>query len=245
MTEEKGERIAKRIARAGICSRRDAERLIEEGRVIVNGEKLSSAAFLVKDGDKITVNGKPLPSKERTRLFMYHKPAGLVTSNRDERGRETVFQKLPPEMPRVVSVGRLDMNTEGLLLLTNDGELARHLELPSTGWTRKYRVRVHGRVDERKLEGLKKGITIEGVEYKSITAVLESTQGTNSWILVSLREGKNREVRRVMEAVGLQVNRLIRVSYGPFLLGKMARGAVEEVPEKVMKDQIGKFFKQV
>lgn len=241
--KHKGERIAKRIARAGLCSRRDAERWIEAGRVIVNGEKLQSAACVVTDDDTIVVDGKVLPGKARTRLFMYHKPAGLVTSHKDEQGRETVFQNLPPELPRVVSVGRLDLNTEGLLLLTNDGELSRFLELPTTGWTRKYRVRVHGRVDEKKLADLKKGITIDGVHYKSIEAKFENAQGTNSWLSVALTEGKNREIRRVMEALNLQVTRLIRVSYGPFMLGKMARGAVEEVPEKVMKDQIGKFFK--
>lgn len=237
------ERIAKRMARAGLCSRREAERWIEAGRVIVNGEKLSSAACVVTDSDEILVDGKPLPGKERTRLFLYHKPAGLVTSHKDEQGRDTVFQKLPPELPRVVSVGRLDLNTEGLLLLTNDGELSRFLELPATGWTRKYRVRVHGRVDEKKLADLKNGITVDGVRYKSIEAKFDHAQGTNSWLTMALKEGKNREIRRVMEALNLQVNRLIRVSYGPFMLGKMQRGAVEEVPEVVMKAQIAKFFR--
>lgn len=241
--KHKGERIAKRIARAGLCSRREAERWIDAGRVIVNREKLRSPACVVTDADEIFVDGKPLPGKERTRLFLYHKPSGLVTSHKDEQGRDTVFMKLPPELPRVVSVGRLDLNTEGLLLLTNDGELSRFLELPATGWTRKYRVRVHGRVNEKRLADLKKGITVDGVRYKSIEAKLDNVQGTNSWLTMAIKEGKNREIRKVMEALNLQVNRLIRTSYGPFMLGKMARGAVEEVPEEVMKSQIDKFFR--
>ncbi|MCB1532768.1 MAG: rRNA pseudouridine synthase [Alphaproteobacteria bacterium] len=236
------ERIAKRIARAGLCSRREAERWIEAGRVVVNGEKLSSAACVVTDSDEIMVDGKALAGKSRTRLFLYHKPAGLVTSHKDEQGRATVFDKLPGHLPRVISVGRLDLNTEGLLLLTNDGELSRYLELPATGWSRKYRVRVHGRVDEKKLAALKTGITIEGIKYKSILASLDSVQGANSWITVTLREGKNREIRRVMEHLGLQVTRLMRLSYGPFMLGKLERGAVEEVPMPVLKSQISKFF---
>lgn len=240
--KHKGERIAKRIARAGLCSRREAERWIEAGRVVVNGEKLSSPACVVTDTDEITVDGKALPGKERTRLFLYHKPAGLVTSHKDEQGRDTVFDKLPPHLPRVVSVGRLDLNTEGLLLLTNDGELSRFLELPATGWTRKYRVRVHGHVDEKRLADLKTGITVDGVRYKSIVANFDQKQGANSWLSVAIKEGKNREIRRVMEHLGLRVNRLIRTSYGPFMLGKMMRGAVEEVPEKVIKSQISKFF---
>lgn len=239
----KGERIAKRIARAGLCSRRDAERWIEAGRVVVNGEKLKTPACVVTDDDDIIVDGKPLPGKSRTRLFLYHKPAGLVTSHKDEQGRTTVFDKMPAEMPRVISVGRLDLNTEGLLLLTNDGELSRFLELPATGWTRKYRVRVHGHVDEKKLADLKKGVTVEGVHYKSIDAKFDHAQGSNSWLSVALTEGKNREIRRVMEHLNLQVNRLIRVSYGPFMLGKMPRGAIEEVPMTVMKSQISKFFR--
>lgn len=235
------ERIAKRIARAGLCSRREAERWIESGRVSVNGRKLDTPAFLVGEGDIILVDGKPLPGPEKTRLFLYHKPVGLVTTHNDEKSRATVFEKLPDGLPRVVSVGRLDMNTEGLLLLTNDGELARYLELPATGWKRRYRVRVHGKVDEERLKSLKKGITVEGVRYKSIEATLDSTQGTNSWLTMVLKEGKNREIRRVMEALGLQVNRLIRTSYGPFNLGKLAEGMVEEVPEATLKHQIGGF----
>ena len=251
MTQENHnkERIAKRIARAGLCSRRDAEAWIAAGSVSVNGVKLESAAFTVGEGDKIVVDGKPLKEKEPPRLFLYHKPAGLVTTHKDERGRATIFQNLPGTMPRVVSVGRLDLNTEGLLLLTNDGELARYLELPSTGWSRKYRVRVHGTVDEARLAALKNGITVEGIHYKSIEATLEKSEGhtrsgvANSWLSVALREGKNREIRRVMEALGLRVNRLIRVSYGPFTLGKMAAGAAVEVKTAVMKEQVKGYFK--
>ena len=246
MSEEKhkGERIAKRIARAGLCSRRDAERWIEAGRVSVNGKTLESAACVVSGSDKIVVDGKVLPSDEGTRLFLYHKPAGLVTTHKDDRERETVFDKLPPELPRVVSVGRLDLNTEGLLLLTNDGGLSRFLELPSTGWTRKYRVRVKGKVDVKRLDALKDGITVEGVHYKSIIASLDQEQaGANAWITVVLREGKNREIRRVMEALNLQVSRLIRTSYGPFNLGKLPVGGVQEIKEHVLKAQIPGYFK--
>lgn len=238
-----GERIAKFMARAGLCSRREAERWIENGRVVVNGNTLDSPAFKVTEKDNIVVDGKPVTNKEETRLFLYHKPAGLVTTHKDEKGRDTVFNKLPPELPRLISVGRLDLNTEGLLLLTNDGELSRYLELPSTGWTRKYRVRVHGKVNEQRLKSLKKGITIEGTEYKSIEAAIDSIQGTNTWLSISLREGKNREIRRVMEALGLQVTRLIRTSYGPFNLDKLAKGTVKEINEKTLKGQIPKFFK--
>lgn len=243
-SKPKGERIAKVMARAGLCSRREAERWIAEGRVRVNKIVLETAACVVGPDDRIVVDGKPLPQKERPRLFVYHKPAGLVTSNRDERGRETVFDRFPKEMPRVVTVGRLDINTEGLLLLTNDGELARYMELPATGWVRRYRVRVLGNVDPKRLERLKNGITVEGVRYGSIDARLadEQKEGANSWIIVSLSEGKNREVRRVMEAIGLKVNRLIRVSYGPFQLGNQEKHVVHEIPEKIMKDQLQGFF---
>jgi 23S rRNA pseudouridine2605 synthase len=239
----KGERIAKVMARAGLCSRRDAERWIDTGRVFVNGEKLKSAACVVTAADEVIVDGKRLGAAASTRLFLYHKPSGLVTSHRDEQGRQTVFDHLPKNLPRVVSVGRLDLNTEGLLLLTNDGGLSRYLELPATGWTRKYRVRVHGDVDEKRLAKLKDGVSVEGVVYKSIHAQVESENGGNSWLSVILTEGKNREIRRVMEHLGLQVNRLIRVSYGPFNLGTLERGEVMEVKEVVLREQIKGYFK--
>lgn len=242
-TDKKGERIAKVMARAGLCSRRDAERWIGEGRVTVNGEVLQSPACVVTDQDKIVVDGKPLKAAEETRLFLYHKPAGLVTTHKDEQGRDTVFENLPADLPRLISVGRLDLNTEGLLLLTNDGELARWLELPQTGWKRRYRVRVHGKVTPDMITKLEKGITYQGVSYGSIEATIDREQGANSWLTVSLREGKNREIRNVMEAFDLRVSRLLRLSYGPFQLGRLERGAVEEVKSKVLKDQAGGFFK--
>jgi 23S rRNA pseudouridine2605 synthase len=235
-----GERIAKVMARAGLCSRRDAERLIAAGRVTLNGTVLTSPAVNVGSDDSVLVDGRPLPDAERVRLWRYHKPAGLVVSNRDPRGRPTVFDRLPQELPRVVSVGRLDLNTEGLLLLTNDGELARELELPATGWLRRYRVRAFGMVDQAMLDRLKAGITIDGVRYGPIGASLERVQGGNAWLLFSLREGKNREVKKVCEHLGLKVNRLIRVSFGPFILGDMPRGAVEEVPPRVLREQLGR-----
>ncbi|HJT05314.1 MAG TPA: pseudouridine synthase [Stellaceae bacterium] len=235
----KGERIAKRLARAGVCSRRDAERWIAEGRVAVDGKVLASPALTVTEASDIRVDGKPLPAAEPARLWRYHKPAGLVTTHRDEQGRATVFDRLPPELPRVVSVGRLDLTSEGLLLLTNDGELSRALELPARGWLRRYRARVHGAVDPARLAALEAGITIDRMSYGPIRAVLDREQGSNAWLTMSLHEGKNREIRRVMEHLGLSVSRLIRIAYGPFQLGDLPRGAVEEVPRKVLREQLG------
>jgi 23S rRNA pseudouridine2605 synthase len=234
-----GERIAKVLARAGLCSRRDAERWIAAGRVMVDGAVLTTAAVNVTEESDVRVDGAPLPQPQRARLWRYHKPAGLVTTHRDEKGRPTVFDALPKELPRVVSVGRLDLNAEGLLLLTNDGALARRLELPATGWLRRYRVRVHGSVDPERLKALARGVTIEGVHYGPIHAELERVQGSNAWLIVALREGKNREVKRVLEHLGLPVTRLIRISYGPFQLGNLAKGMVEEVPKKVLAEQLG------
>lgn len=241
---KEGERIAKVMARAGLCSRREAEAWIAAGRVSVNGAVLTTPACVVTGADEIVVDGKALPKKESTRLFLHHKPAGLVTTNKDEKGRATVFDELPEGLPRVVSVGRLDLNTEGLLLLTNDGELARYLELPATGWVRVYRVRAHGSVTQERLDKLKNGLTHQGVKYGPITATLEKPQGSNIWLTVSLAEGKNREVRNVMEALGLKVNRLIRLSYGPFQLGKLPVGSVLEIKGAFLKQQIPGFFKK-
>jgi 23S rRNA pseudouridine2605 synthase len=237
---EKGERIAKWLARAGAASRRDAEKLITEGRVKLNNAVVTHPATFVSPGDLIQVNGKLVDPPARTRLWRYHKPIGLVTTHRDPEGRDTVFQKLPPHLPRVVSVGRLDLNSEGLLLLTNDGGLARQLELPSNGWIRRYRVRVFGAVDPAALAALAKGVTIEGVRYEPIEAGLDSRKGDNCWLTVALKEGRNREIRRVMEHLGYRVNRLIRVAYGPFQLGSLDEGAVEEVPAKVLREQLPK-----
>jgi len=231
--------VAKFLARAGVCSRRDAERLIAEGRVKLNGKVLDTPAVKVTGKDKIQVDGRPVGAAEPTRVWRFHKPTGLVTTHRDPAGRATVFEHLPNDMPRVISVGRLDLTSEGLLLLTNDGELARRLELPSNGWLRRYRARAFGRVEQQDLDTLKNGITVEGVRYGPIEARLERA-AANSWITLSLTEGKNREVRRVLEALGLKVNRLIRISYGPFQLGTLPIGAVEEIPRKVLKDQLGK-----
>jgi 23S rRNA pseudouridine2605 synthase len=234
-----GERIAKVIARAGVCSRRDAERLIAEARVKVNGETVDTPARKVQPADLVEVNGTALPAREASRLWRYHKPAGLIVSHRDPKGRQSVFDVLPKDLPRVVSIGRLDFTTEGLLLLTNDGELERKLELPATGWTRRYRVRVHGTVEQPALDRLKQGITIAGIRYGPIEARIERKQGTNSWVSFALKEGKNREIKRVCEHLGLQVNRLIRISFGPFQLGDLAKGEVAEVPARILRDQLG------
>jgi 23S rRNA pseudouridine2605 synthase len=237
--EKKGERIAKVIARAGICSRRDAEKLIEEGKVSVNGKLLTTPAFFVEASDRILVNKKPLPQQMDTRLWCYHKPSGLLTSHRDPQGRKTVFDNLPTGLPRVVSVGRLDINSEGLLLLTTDGALSRRLELPSTAWTRRYRVRAHGKIEQAELDKLARGIEVDGIKYGAIEATLERVQGHNVWILVAIKEGKNREVRKVFEHLDLKVNRLIRISYGPFQLGDLKAGEVKEVPPRILRDQLG------
>jgi 23S rRNA pseudouridine2605 synthase len=239
VSEERPQRIAKVLARAGVCSRRDAERWIADGRVSVAGHVLTTPAVTVTAETDIRVDGQPLPAPDRPRLWRYHKPAGLVTTHRDEKGRPTVFDALPKELPRLISIGRLDLNSEGLLLLTNDGALARRLELPSTGWIRRYKVRVHGEVEPERLAAFEKGITIDGVAYGPIRASLERRQGSNAWITMALREGKNREVRRVLEHLGLQVTRLIRLSYGPFQLGNLPRDAVDEVSKKVLAEQLG------
>jgi 23S rRNA pseudouridine2605 synthase len=233
------ERIAKVMARAGLASRRQAESWIAAGRVKVNGTVLSTPAFTVGPSDRIEVDGKPLPVRERTRLFLYNKPKGLVTTHSDPEGRPTIFQNLPKHLPRLVSIGRLDINSEGLLLLTNDGGLSRSLELPATGWLRRYRVRANGRTDQAALNRLRKGVTVEGVHYGAIEATLDREQGANLWLTVGIREGKNREVRKVLAHLGLKVNRLIRVSFGPFQLGDLKDGAVEEVPTRVLRDQLG------
>lgn len=232
-------RIAKAMARAGLCSRREAERWIEQGRVSVNGKLLTTPAFEVSNKDKVLVDGKPLPSPEPIQLWRYYKPRGLVTTHADPQGRPTVFDSLPEELPRVVSVGRLDFNSEGLLLLTNDGALARHLELPATGWLRRYRVRAHGRVGQAELDRLKDGVEIEGVRYGPIEATIDSVQGANAWLTFGLREGKNREVRRILASLGLDVNRLIRISYGPFQLLDLKPGTAEPVKRRVLADQLG------
>jgi 23S rRNA pseudouridine2605 synthase len=234
-----GERIAKAIARAGLASRREAEVWIAAGRVAVNGEKIASPALNVTSADRVTVDGKPLPVRERTRLFLFHKPRGLVTTHADPQGRPTVFDALPKHLPRLISVGRLDASTEGLLLLTNDGGLARTLELPATGWTRRYRVRANGKVTQIKLDRLRHGIEIDGVTYGPIEARLDREQGANVWLTFAMREGKNREVKNVLGHLGLAVNRLIRVSFGPFQLGDLPEGAVEEVRTRHLREQLG------
>ena len=227
------------LSRAGLASRRDAEEWIVQGRVTVNGRIINSPALDVTENDVITVDGKPAPPRERTRLFMYHKPRGLMTTHADPEGRPTVFDNLPEGLPRLISIGRLDFNTEGLLLLTNDGGLARALELPDTGWLRRYRVRAHGEVTQAQLDQLKKGVEVEGVKYGPIDATLERDQGANVWLVFAIREGKNREVRNVLAHLGLEVNRLIRVSYGPFQLAELEEGQVEEVKTRVLREQLG------
>ena len=232
-------RIAKAMARAGLCSRREAERWIADGRVSVNGRLLTTPAFEVSGKDKVLIDGKPMPGAEPPRLWRYHKPRGQVTTHADPQGRPTVFEKLPPELPRVVSVGRLDFNTEGLLLLTNDGALARHLELPANAWVRRYRVRAKGRVTPADLEKLKQGVVVEGVSYGPVEASVDSTQGANMWLTISIREGKNREVRKILQHLGLTVNRLIRVAFGPFQLLDLAPGGIELVKRRTLVEQLG------
>ena len=241
-----GERIAKILARSGVCSRRDAEKLIADGRVTVDGKILASPAINVTPDQIIEVDDKRIQAAEESRVWRYHKPAGTITTAKDPQGRPTVFEKMPPEMPRVVSVGRLDFNTEGLLLLTNDGELARHLELPSNAWIRHYRVRVYGDVDPAKLKSVANGVTISGIKYEPIKIAIEEGKedASNKWLSVTIREGKNREVRKIMEHLDLQVTRLIRTAFGPFPLGKLSRGAIEEIPRRVLRDSLGSFFDQ-
>ncbi|WP_375280394.1 pseudouridine synthase [Pseudooctadecabacter sp.] len=234
-----GDRIAKVLARAGVASRREAEKIVEAGRVSVNGKVVLTPALNVIPKDRILVDGAPLAEAEPPRMWLYHKPAGLVTTERDEQGRDTVFNALPKDMPRVMSVGRLDLNSEGLLVLTNDGELKRKMELPATGWLRRYRVRIKGSLSEAKLDTLRKGIEVDGIRYAPMDVTFDRQQGANAWLTVGLREGKNREIRRVMDAQGVTVNRLIRISYGPFQLGQLKQGEVEEVKQRIVKDQMG------
>ena len=241
----KGDRIAKVLARSGLSSRREAETIIQAGRVTVNGKSINSPALNVLPSDRITVDGKEIAQPDPPRLWRYYKPRGLVTTERDPQGRVTIFSKLPDNLPRVLSVGRLDINTEGLLLLTNDGGLKRHLELPETGWLRRYRVRAFGRADKRKLLELKKGITLEDVHYRGVDVDVERQQGGNVWLTISLREGKNREVKKLLSYVGLEVNRLIRLSFGPFQLGNLETGAVEEIPRRVLRQQLGSTWSDI
>jgi 23S rRNA pseudouridine2605 synthase len=225
-----------------VCSRRQAEEYIRQKRVTVNGEIVETPACLVEGTEDVRFDGEKVKAKERTRLWLYHKPAGLVTTHKDEKERETVFKHLPEGLPRVISVGRLDLNSEGLLLLTNDGALSRALELPENGWSRRYRVRVHGVINDKRLKDLESGATIEGINYGPCKITVDSKQGTNAWLTVALTEGKNREIRKLMAFVGLDVARLIRLSYGPFQLGSLKKGEVREVPQKVLKEQLGKVF---
>ena len=234
-----GDRVAKVLSRAGIASRREAERMISDGRVAVNGRKIDSPALNVTPKDRITVDGQDIGAPEPVRLWLYHKPVGVVTTARDDKGRPTVFDGLPDDLPRVQTIGRLDLNSEGLLLLTNDGGTKRKLELPSTGWLRKYRVRVKGAPDEKLLDQLRQGIAVDGDRFQPMQVSLDRQQGANAWLTVGLREGKNREIRRAMQAIGLSVNRLIRISYGPFRLGDLKPGQADEVKSRVVRDQLG------
>ncbi|MCL4130007.1 UNVERIFIED_CONTAM: hypothetical protein GTU68_020977 [Idotea baltica] len=234
-----GDRIAKVLARAGVASRREAEKIVEAGRVTVNGKTILTPALNVTPQDRIVVDGKALADAEPPRIWLYYKPIGLVTTERDEKGRETVFDALPEDMPRVMSVGRLDINSEGLLLLTNDGELKRRMELPATGWLRRYRVRINGSLSEAKLDQLRNGIEVDGIHYAPVEVKFDRQQGANAWLTMGLREGKNREIRRLMEAMGVVVNRLLRVSYGPFQLGTLKPSAIEEVKQRIVRDQMG------
>ena len=237
------ERLAKFMARSGVCSRRQAEEYIRQKRVSVNGEIIDSPAFNVEGSEKILFDGEKLPAIETTRLWLYYKPVGLVTTHKDNQNRPTVFDSLPPFMPRVISVGRLDLNSEGLLLLTNNGELSRKLELPENGWSRRYKVKVHGFIDTKKLASLEKGATVDGINYGPVKAEIETEKGTNAWLIITLSEGKNREIRKLMKSIGLDVARLIRLSYGPFQLGALKKGEVKEVPAKVLQEQLGSKFK--
>lgn len=237
------ERLAKFLARSGVCSRREAETLILQKRITVNGETVETPAFLVNGDEVVLFDGEKIKPKEKTRLWLYHKPSGLITSHKDEKNRDTVFAHLPIGLPRLISVGRLDLNSEGLLLLTNDGELSRALELPENGWSRRYKVKVHGHVNEKKLKELENGTTIDGVEYAPSKITIDTKQVSNTWLTISITEGKNREVRKLMASIGLTVARLIRLSYGPFQLGSLKKGEVREVPQKVLKEQLGKNFK--
>ena len=239
--KEKGERVAKVIARSGYCSRREAEVLIFEGSVKVNGEVIDNPAVLITD-QSIKINNKLLPKKDETRMWIFHKPKGFICTNKDEKNRKTIFNILPTDMPRVMSIGRLDINTEGLLLLTNDGEVSRYIELPKNQWIRNYRVRAHGKINLERLQKLSKGIRIDGVTYGPIKVELEK-EGANSWLKISLMEGKNREIKKVLQYFGLEVNRLIRISFGPFILGSLAAGKVKEVPRIVLKESLGKILK--
>ena len=236
------QRLAKFMAHSGICSRRDAEKYIIQERVTVNGEVIKTPAFNVSEDDVVLFDGEKLPEIQTTKLYIYYKPVGLITTHKDEKGRQTVFDALPLEIGRVVSVGRLDLNSEGLLLLTNNGTLARELELPANAWSRRYRVRVHGRVDEQKLKEIENGVTIDGIRYGKTSIVLDSQNGTNAWLTVTLSEGKNREIRKLMKYAGLDVARLIRVSYGPFQLGNLKKGEIRQIPQKVLKEQLGGRF---